>query len=152
MPRHQAEGRPRIEAGYTLPMVLVLILAVAAFCASALEEAATDRALGNARLAQQRAFLASASGLNLAARELQQAPVAVASRDYALRTPDRVSVEIRATLRNPLPPGFSAGRFVEQHYELHSVGRSQRNARSAQTQGFKRVELADAAPASVAAP
>lgn len=145
MPRAQADG-------YALPLVMVLILAVAAFCASALEEAVTDRALGNARLAQQRAFLASASGLNLATRELQLAPVAAASRNYPLRAPDRVNIEMRATLRNPLPMGFSAGRLVEQHYELRSTGQSQRNARSVQTQGFKRLEPAAAAGTPAAAP
>jgi hypothetical protein len=140
----RAESPLLVQQGYTVPLVLVLILAVAAFCASALEQAVTDRALGNARLAQQRAFLAASSGINLAARELPHHPPGVLSRDYPLPPPDQVNVETRATVRNALPAGFSAGRFVEQHYEMRGVGRSLRNARSTQTQGFRRIELVEA--------
>ena len=131
----EASGAAR---GFTLPLVLVLLLIVAAFSASALDEAVTNRALSTSRLAQQRAFLAAASGLNLAAAALRQD--AAWPQEYPLPSPDHVRVEMLRTLRNPLPPGYSSGRFAEQFYELHSTGRSTRGARSVQVQGLRRME------------
>jgi hypothetical protein len=132
--------------GFTLPLVLVLLLIVAAFSASAFDEAVTNRALSSARLAQQRAFLAAASGLNLATATLQQD--AAWPQEYPLPPPDHVRVEMQRTLRNPLPPGYSNGHFAEQFYELRSTGRSTRGARSVQVQGLRLVEPLDSsAPA-----
>ena len=127
--------------GFTLPLVLVLLLIVAAFSASALDEAVTNRALSTARLAQQRSFLAAASGLTLAADALQRDPFW--PQQYPLPAPDRVSVEMRRGLRRPLPQGYTIGRFAEQFYELRSTGRSARGAQSVQVQGLRRVEPLD---------
>jgi hypothetical protein len=127
--------------GFTLPLVLVLLLIVAAFSASALDEALTNRAISTSRLAQQRAFLAAASGLNLAAAAIRQE--AVWPQEYPLPEPDHVRVELRRTLRNLLPPGYSSGLFAEQFYELRSTGRSMRGARSVQVQGLRSVEPLD---------
>jgi hypothetical protein len=133
--------------------VLVLILIVAAFCASALDEAVTNRALAGARLAQQRAFLAASSGLQLTIADLQKEVPVITPREFPLASPaDHVRVETRRTLSNPLPAGFSAGRFVEQYYELKSEGRSLRGARALQTQGLRRIEAANAPGVSTAAP
>ncbi|HYP79317.1 MAG TPA: hypothetical protein VEQ17_03455 [Steroidobacteraceae bacterium] len=127
--------------GFTLPLVLVLLLIVAAFSASALDEAVTNRTLSTARLAQQRAFLAAASGLNLAAGALQRDTSW--PQEYPLPASDRVRVEMRRMLRRPLPQGYTIGRFAEQFYELRSTGRSTRGARSVQVQGLRRVEPLD---------
>ena len=141
-PTPESSGAAR---GFTLPLVLVLMLIVAAFSASALDEAVTNRALSTSRLAQQRAFLAAASGLNLAAAALRHD--AAPPQEYPLPAPDHVRVEMRRTLRNPLPTGYSSGHFAEQFYELQSTGRSTRGARSVQVQGLRRVEpLESAAP------
>ena len=121
-------------------MMLLVALVIAAFCASALEEAVTNRTLSNAHLAQHRAFNAAAAGLQLAIADLQSAPVAVRSREYPLPAPDHVRVETRAIQRNPLPSGFSAGRFSEQFYELTSTGKSVRGALSVQVQALRRLE------------
>lgn len=129
-------------------MILIVALLIAAFCAASLEEAVTNRAISNAHLAQRRAFNAAATGLQLAIADLQKASVSVSSHDYALPSPDRVTVETRAIQRNPLPAGFSVGHFAEQVYELTSTGRSVRGAKSVQVQGLRRVEP-DAAPAPV---
>jgi hypothetical protein len=134
----EASGAAR---GFTLPLVLVLVLIVAAFSVSALDEAVTNRALSSARLAQQRAFHAASSGLTLAAAALRQD--AAWPQEYPLPDPDHVRVEMRRTQRNLLPPGYSAGYFVEQFYELRSTGRSMRGARSVQVQGLRRVEPLD---------
>jgi len=141
-PHREGSGPAR---GFTLPLVLVLLLIVAAFSASALDEAVTNRALSTARLAQQRSFLAAASGLNLAAAALQRDTSW--PQEYPLPSPDRVRVEMRRTLRRPLPPGYTIGRFVEQFYELSSTGRSTRGAQSVQVQGLRRVEPLDSDPA-----
>jgi type II secretory pathway pseudopilin PulG len=146
-PRPEVAGAAR---GFTLPLVLVLLLIVAAFSASALDEAMTNRALSTSRLAQQRAFLAAASGLNLAAATLRQDNSL--PQEYPLPSPDQVQVEMRRTLRNPLPPGYSSGRFAEQFYELRSTGRSMRGARSVQVQGLRRVEPLDSAATVDTAP
>jgi len=144
---------PPAAKGYTLPVVLVLILIVAAFCASALDEAVTNRALAGARLAQQRAFLAASAGLQLAMADLPNDAPLITSREFPLASPvDHVRVETRRTLSNPLPAGFSAGRFVERYYELQSEGRSLRGARSVQAQGLRRIEAAGAPDASAAIP
>ena len=133
--------------------MLLVALVVAAFCAAALEEAVTNRTLSNAHLAHHRAFNAAATGLRLAIDDLQSAPVAVRSRGYPLQAPDRVHVETRATQRNPLPSGFSAGRFSEQFYEVTSTGKSVRGASSVQVQALRRLEPDGyPAPPPVAAP
>jgi Tfp pilus assembly protein PilX len=136
---HPCKAAERLK-GYALPMVLLVALVIAAFCAASLEEAVTNRTISNAHLAQHRAFNAAATGLQRAITDLQAGPVAVQSREYPLEAPDRVRVETRATQRNPLPSGFSAGRFSEQFYELTSTGRSVRGALSVQVQALRRLE------------
>ena len=145
---HREDFRP--ARGFTLPLVLVLLLIVAAFSASALDEAMTNRALSTARLAQQRAFLAAASGLNLAAAALQRDTAW--PEEYPLPAPDHVRVEMRRTLRRPLPQGYTIGRFAEQFYELRSTGHSTRGAQSVQVQGLRRVEPLDSDPAAGTVP
>lgn len=124
--------------------MLVVALAIAAFCATALDEAVTSQALGAVRLAQQRAFLAAASGLNRATEQLRHSP-AFAPMELAIEPPDRLTIEAYATVRSALPQGFSAGQFAEQHYELRSTGLSARGAHSVQVMGLRRLELAEPA-------
>jgi len=126
-------------------MVLLLLTAVAAFTASALDEAVTNRALAGARLAQQRAFNAASAGLNLAIAELRKGSHSPL-HTYELPGAD-AEVRVEEKSRVMMPAGYSAGRFVEQFYEIRSSGSSVRGARSVQVQGLKRVEAEDPAPA-----
>jgi hypothetical protein len=47
---------------------------------------------------------------------------------------------------DPLPAGFSAGRFIGRRYEIHSTGLAARGARSEQVQGAMRIVPAGATP------
>lgn len=132
--------------------MLGLLVIVATLGAAALDETVTDRVLAGARLSQQRAFLAASSGLNVGLEAMENGTQAPASITPALPARSgQVRVDIILTRENPVPAGFTAGRFIERSYEIRSAGQSTRQATSIQVQGIRRIEPTPA-PAATDAP
>lgn len=131
--------------GFATPVALGLALITALLATSALIDAGLARSLATTRLFHQRAFAAGEIGLAGVAAELALpgAPLPDPRRISLPGHPtDGVETAVSETLTNPLSNGFSAGRIIERHFEVHSTGWSARNTRVVQVEGLRRRELA----------
>jgi len=139
---------PRIEQssgwrGFILPVVLGILFVAALLALHAASESSLAATLSSARVLQQRAFEASDRGLSTVAALLDQAaedPPATQILAMPGHPTDLAEVQFRRSGSHELPSGYSAGRFVEQQFELRSTGRSLRNATSTQSLGLRRLE------------
>jgi hypothetical protein len=113
--------------------------------AAALQDASLARTLATTRMLHQRAFAAGEIGLARVASEL-------ARPEAAVPAPGRISIPAHATdgadtsvlevATIALPPGYSAGRVIERHFEVRSTGWSARGTRVVQVEGLYRRQLA----------
>jgi hypothetical protein len=105
--------------------------------------------LAGTRVFQQRAFLLADLGIERGMQDLA-ADAAAGNFTSELQpiagSGDHITIDVRTTAEDPLPSGFSAGRFVSRRIEITSTGNAPRGARSVQVQGVVRVVPAVAAP------
>ena len=138
--------------GFTLPAVLGITLIAAVLSLHAAGESSTATALATMRVLQQRAFAASDRGLHAAMATLANGgrPPATQTLTSSARPGERAEVGFAELIQVSAPAGFSAGSFVEHHFELRSVGFSARGTTVAQVQGVSRLEpRQDVAPGSL---
>lgn len=132
--------------GFVLPTVLGIILLAALFAAHAATETGTAALLAAQRLLQQRAFEISESGVLAIVEQLQSGvdPMARQRFQSAEFPTDAATVASMLISRRHLPTGFSAGRVVETHYEIHSTGRSARGSEAIVVQGVRQLRAVPA--------
>jgi hypothetical protein len=133
------------RAGFATPVALALALLMGLLAAAALQDASLARTLATTRMLHQRAFAAGEIGLARVASEL-------ARPEAAVPAPGRISIPAHATdgadtsvlevATIALPPGYSAGRVIERHFEVRSTGWSARGIRVVQVEGLYRRQLA----------
>ena len=123
------------RTGFATPVALGFALLMGLLAASALHDASLARSLSTARLLHQRAFAAGEYGLAQTLIDLtpSDAPVPAPRRVTLPGHPtDSVETVVSEVLATELPPGYSAGRIVERHFEVRSTGgtRAQRKSRT----------------------
>jgi len=131
--------------GFATPVALGFALLMALVAAAILHDASLARSLSTARLLHQRAFAAGEFGLARTVIELApaDAPIPAPRRATLPGHPtDSVETSVSEVLGTDLPIGYSAGRIVERHFEIRSIGWSLRNARVVQVEGLYRFALA----------
>jgi hypothetical protein len=128
-------------SGFVLPTVLGIIMLAALFAAHAATETGTAALLAAQRMLQQRAFEASESGVLAVVEQLRRgdAPAARQRLQSAGFPTDGATVDSAIISRRQLPNGFSAGRVLETHYEIHSTGRSARGSEAIVVQGVRQL-------------
>lgn len=147
--RRKPESTPAAWGGFLLPVVMGLVLVAAMFGLHAASGTSSAAALSGNRVLHQRAFEAAERGLVALGQRLDAgepapaAPLVLASD--ALPT-ERATVDYRETARLPLPPGYSAGRFIEHRGELRSVARLVRNSEARLAEGVSRILPVDSLP------
>jgi hypothetical protein len=132
----------RRAEGFATLAVLALLAVVGLYTAATLQDALFGTVLAGTRVSQQRAFVLAEIGIQDAMRDLASATPPADFTRQLRPLPDgegEVTVVLRNTGTASLPAGFSAGRFVMQHYEIESTGRAARGARAVQVQGMARV-------------
>jgi len=128
--------------GFATPVALGFALLMALLAASALHDASLARSLSTTRLLHQRAFAAGEYGLAQALIDLtpSDAPIPAPRRITLPGHPtDSVETSVSDVITTDLPPGYSAGRIVERHFEVRSTGSTLRNARVVQVEGLRRL-------------
>ena len=128
--------------GFATPVALGFALLLALLASSALHDATLARALSTTRLLHQRAFAAGEFGLAQVAAELNRGEVVPGPRSMTLldHPTDSVETQVAEIVVSAMPAGYSAGRVVEHHFEVRSIGSSARGARVVQVQGQRRLE------------
>lgn len=140
--------RPAAE-GFAVLVILALLAVIGLYTAATLQNSLFGRVLAGTRVFQQRAFVLADLGLE---RGMQDLAASSAPADYTRElhplagSADTTTIELHATGDDPLPAGFSAGRFIDRRYEIRSTGLAPRGARSVQVQGVARIVPAVAAP------
>ena len=134
-----------MKHGFATPVALGFALLMALVAASALHDASLARSLSTARLLHQRAFAAGEYGLAQTLIDLRPADAPLpAPRRITLpgHPTDSFQTAVTEIIATELPPGYSAGRIVEKHFEIRSIGGTVRNARVVQVEGLRRLALA----------
>lgn len=129
--------------GFATPVALGFAMLMALFAVSALQDAGISGSLATTRLLHQRAFAAGEAGLARVATELAEPGVPLpVSRRTSLPTHPADSMETRVTesMATRLASGLSAGRVMQRHFEVQSIGRSARGTRVVVVEGFRRLE------------
>jgi Tfp pilus assembly protein PilX len=129
--------------GFATPVALGFALLMALLAVSALQDAGISGSLATTRLLHQRAFAAGEIGLARVAAQLAVpgAPLP-ASRRASLPAHPTDSMETRVTeaMATELASGLSAGRVIQRHFEVQSIGRSARGTRVVVVEGLRRLE------------
>lgn len=139
---------PRAE-GFAVLVILALLAVIGLYTAATLQNSLFGNVLAGTRIFQQRAFQLADLGIEGGMADLAATP---APADYTREwqpvagSSDRFIVEVHTTAEDPLPAGFSAGRFVSRRFEITSTGSAPRGARSIQVQGVVRVVPVTVAP------
>lgn len=133
--------------GYVTPVALGFAMLMALVAVSALQDAGISGSLATARLLHQRAFAAGEIGLARAAAQLAEpgAPLPETRRTSLSSHPtDSMETRVTEAMATRLASGLSAGRVVQRHFEVQSIGRSARGTRVVVVEGFRRLEAVPA--------
>jgi hypothetical protein len=145
----RSDPRIRRISGFAVAWMLVLVAVIALASGAALHDVLFAQQLATTRAQQQRAMGMAELGLRLGLQRLSQSDAP--QPDSGVLHPgsiqaDSLQVAVQAGVAR-IPAGFSAGRFMERDYEIHSEGRSVRNSRQMLVQGITRLEpLTPSAP------
>jgi Tfp pilus assembly protein PilX len=132
---------PAAVCGFALPVVLIVLLIAAVIAMQAAAESGSTTFLATQRQLHQRAFETAERGIVAALEQLgsgaEPAPVQSLHSDTIAGEPAIVQTSVTAGLT---PPGFSADRIIEKHYEIRSTGQSVRGARVTVVQGARQLQ------------
>jgi Tfp pilus assembly protein PilX len=134
----------RATEGFAVLAVLVLLALIGLAAAASLQESLFAQTLSTARRLQLRAWELSDLGVADALERLAStATLADYSSELHPTTAATESVTVNLRRAGGAPAaGFSAGRFVTEHYEIASDGHAARGSLARQVQGVMRVRPA----------
>jgi hypothetical protein len=132
--------RRRVE-GFAVLAMLGLLALIGLAAAASLQESLFAQTLSTARRQQLRAWELSDLGVEDALARLASAAPADYTRELRPTSAamESVTVNLRRVAGGAPAAGFSAGRFITEHYEIASDGHAARGSLARQVQGVARV-------------
>lgn len=131
---------PSRTDGFAVLVVLALLAVVGLYTAATLQNSLFGTVLAGSRVQQQQAFVLADAGLQRGLEYLASDPAA-GDHSFEVAQTDGFTATAIVSIRKvgeEMQPGFSAGRFVVQHYEIESTATAARG-RSVQVQGMQRI-------------
>jgi type IV pilus assembly protein PilX len=133
-------ARPARQRGAALVIGLLLLAIITLLAISGMSTASLELVMAGNEQFRQKAFQASATGIEEAIRVLPTVPQTSTPTMVTAAVPDadmgdRYTTASRYMGDDLNVTGFSSGKFVALHYQITSTGTSARNATSRQQQG-----------------
>jgi len=127
------------ERGAALVVGLVLLVILTLLAISGMNTATTELVMAGNEMYQENAFQAAETGIERTMATAAFNPVATPPADPPVVTLDNGDTYAAVVLPrgpSPPPPGYTIGEFSAEHFDIQSIGASQRNATSTHTQGL----------------